>query len=505
MHTQAGEANYVVVQAGGKGSRLGYLTENKPKALVPVENRPMLFHLFDRFPDKKFVVIGDYQYDVLERYLKAFAKVDYTVLNAGGKRGTCAGVPRALQMVPPGEPFLLIWSDLVLRDAIPPLEAGRCYVGISKNFECRWSFRDNRFYEEKSARHGVAGLFAFSDKQALREVPQEGELVRWLASQKISFTEIPLTKTREYGLLEDYQNLSAEKCRPFNRVEMNETTFIKEGVDEQGRRLAALERSWYQKAAQLGLKNIPQIYDYDPLQMERIRGKNVYEYAGLGGEEKKAVLKSLVRCLERTHALGTVAADPVSYRKAYIDKTKERLETVRELVPFAREPMVRVNGRDCPNIFFCWDKVEALVLKYMPRTFVFLHGDCTFSNMMLRENGEPVLIDPRGYFGDTMYYGDAAYDWAKLYYSVAGNYDAFNLKKFRLHIKDNEVALEIASNGWEGLESFFFETLEKAVSKEQIKLLHAIIWLSLTTYAWQDYDSICGAFYNGLYYLEEVL
>ena len=39
----------------------------------------------------------------------------------------------------------------------------------------------------------------------------------------------------------------------------------------------------------------------------------------------------------------------------------------------------------------------------------------------------------------------------------------------------------------------------------EIKLLHAVIWLSLTTYAWQDYDSVCGAFYNGLYYLEEVL
>ena len=39
----------------------------------------------------------------------------------------------------------------------------------------------------------------------------------------------------------------------------------------------------------------------------------------------------------------------------------------------------------------------------------------------------------------------------------------------------------------------------------QIHLLHAIIWLSLTTYAWEDYDSICGAFYNGLYYLEEAL
>ncbi|MBR1866362.1 MAG: hypothetical protein IJ801_07640 [Lachnospiraceae bacterium] len=135
--------------------------------------------------------------------------------------------------------------------------------------------------------------------------------------------------------------------------------------------------------------------------------------------------------------------------------------------------------------------------------FCFLHGDCTFSNLMLRENGQPVLIDPRGYFGFTQLYGDARYDWAKLYYSIVGNYDRFNLKKFCLDILEDQVMLEIESNGWEDMEEDFFELT--GASKEEIRLLHAVIWLSLTTYAWQDYDSICGAFYNGLYYLEEVL
>ncbi len=44
---------YIIVQAGGKGTRLGYLTKNKPKALVPVDNLPMLFHLFRKYPEKK--------------------------------------------------------------------------------------------------------------------------------------------------------------------------------------------------------------------------------------------------------------------------------------------------------------------------------------------------------------------------------------------------------------------------------------------------------------------
>lgn len=122
---------------------------------------------------------------------------------------------------------------------------------------------------------------------------------------------------------------------------------------------------------------------------------------------------------------------------------------------------------------------------------------------MLREDGTPVFIDPRGYFGFTKLYGDVRYDWAKLYYSIVGNYDQFNLKEFRLEIKEDEIFLHLNSNHWEDMEEDFFQLT--GADKEEIKLLHAIIWLSLTTYAWQDYDSICGAFYNGLYYLEEVL
>ena len=37
---------YIIVQAGGKGTRLFPLTKNKPKALVTVNNRPIIFHLF---------------------------------------------------------------------------------------------------------------------------------------------------------------------------------------------------------------------------------------------------------------------------------------------------------------------------------------------------------------------------------------------------------------------------------------------------------------------------
>ena len=144
-------------------------------------------------------------------------------------------------------------------------------------------------------------------------------------------------------------------------------------------------------------------------------------------------------------------------------------------------------------------------MEYLPDEFKLIHGDCTFSNIILKDDSIPVLIDPRGYFGTTELFGDPAYDWAKLYYSLYSNYDSFNLKKFLLKINENSVELDIKSNNWEMLEDDFFNLIGDEANRKQMKLLLAIIWLSLTTYAWEDYDSICGAFYNGVYYLEEAL
>lgn len=497
--------NYIIVQAGGKGTRLEYLTHNKPKALVPVQNLPMIFHLFRKFPDKKFIVIGDYKIDVLRKYLAAFAEVDYQIVDGKGKPGTCAGLADSLALIPENEAFMLTWCDLVLPDDYELPSEDDDYIGVSKGFRCRWKYEKGLFSEEPSENHGVAGHFIFSEKKILNDVPDSGEFVRYLSGKKIQFKELPLTKTREFGLLSEYEKLGIEKCRPFNKMTVSGDRIIKEGIDEQGRKLAIREKAWYSKVADKNFNNIPKIYSLEPLTMEKIDGKNIYEYTDISFEEKKKILTQIIDCLKSVQNLEKVPANKVSLDDAYIGKTKDRLAKVRELVPFANDEYVTVNGRKCRNIFYHWGEVEKIVSSFYPTEFRLIHGDCTFSNMMLRADGSPVLIDPRGYFGKTELYGDTAYDWAKVYYSIVGNYDQFNLKRFRLDIREKDVELKIESSHWEDMEKTFFDLLGNEVSERQIKILHAIIWLSLTTYAWQDYDSICGAFYNGLYYLEEVL
>lgn len=496
--------NYIIVQAGGKGTRMESLTKNKPKALVPVNNSPMIFHLFRKFPDKKFIIIGDYKYDVLEKYLFEFCDVDYKMIRVAGKKGTCAGLSKAISYIPEHERFMLIWCDLVLPSDYEIPESQNNIIGISKDFQCRWKYENDKFIEEYSTNYGVAGQFIFQDKSYLQNVPEEGEFVKWLQLKDMHFEVQPLYKTHEYGIYGEWSKLEKMRCRPFNSLRIDNGRIYKTGVDEKGRKLAAKEVAWYKKLRKMNFENIPDIYSYRPLCMELIDGKNIYEY-NFSDSEKEKVLKKIIDSLKEIHNFEKIPVDRDSYYEAYLGKTYGRLSKIKNLVPFANEKTIIINGKICRNIFYQQDEVNKLVMKYMPESFKLIHGDCTFSNIMLRSDGVPIFIDPRGYFGTTEFFGDEAYDWVKLYYSLFSNYDQFNLKNFILDIGEDGVKMEIGSNGWESMEDEFFRLLDGEISRKQMKILLAIVWLSLTTYAWEDYDSICGAFYNGTYYLEEAL
>lgn len=497
---------YIIVQAGGKGTRMGKETRNKPKALVPINNLPMLFHLFQKYPNKKFLIIGDYKYEVLDKYLKSFASVDYQMINADGRKGTCGGLQQALSHIPQEASFLLIWSDIILDKALTTENLDvHNYVGLTFQMPCRWKFQNGAFIEEKSDQFGVAGVFLFENKSFLNDVPIEGEFVRYLSKKDIEFQAFDIQMTDEFGLIEKYAQLEKKKCRPFNRITEFDEYIIKEGIDNKGLELAQKEQDWYSKADAFGFENIPKVYEINPLKLERIKGKNIYEYDDISYSQKESILKQLVACLKELHSFGSIEANSESLYDAYVGKTFDRLDKIKDLVPFADKETIVINGQECKNVFFYKDVIEEKFRNYHVEKFAFIHGDCTFSNILLKNDAVPVLIDPRGYFGYEKYYGDVAYDWAKLYYSIVGNYDQFNLKRFDLTINDNDVLLEITSSNWEDMEACYFELLKSDVDVDMIKLIHAIIWLSLTTYAWEDYDSICGAFYNGLLYFNELL
>ena len=495
------------MQAGGRGSRLETLTINKPKCLVPIENKPLLFHLFEKFEGKKFIIICDYKSEVLEKYLQTFAsEISYELVKTD-KKGTCSGIRQALDLIPQDEPFILSWCDLLFSQKTEIPNSIDCnLVALSKSFECRWSFDDNQFTKTPSKEKGVAGLFLLKNKQQIIDVSLEGEFVLWLQNNKISFDSFDLSNAREIGTMLSYnENDSKEaKCRPFNKMIFEENYVTKLAVNDYGKAIMVDELNWYKKVTDLGFKDIPKIFSFEPFKMEKIDGRNVFDYKNFTFSQKKEILLKIISKLEKLHQmLPAIAAKQEDCFDNYIKKTFERISKVKNLVPFADKKFVMINGKKCKNIFYHQEEFAELVKKYFPTQFHLIHGDPTFSNIMIKnEEVDPVFIDPRGYFGNSKFYGDRDYDWAKLYYSLVGNYDQFNRKNFALEITQDAVLLRIDSNNWEDLEDEFFATTK--ANKEKIKILHCLIWLSLTTYAWEDYDSVCASFYNGLLYLNDL-
>ena len=293
---------HVIIQAGGKGTRLESLTRNRPKCLVPVDNRPMIFWTFEAFKGADFSVICDYKADVLERYLAAFgSQYSVKIVSADGT-GTISGIEQVVSQIRDDEPILIVWCDLFFEKdyRVPealterPLKAN--FVGLSGTFPCRWSFENGQFVHAASSSAGVAGFFVFKNKDELRDIPHEGALVPWLQGKGTTFAPLYLERVTEVGTVSAFEAIKKPSiCRPFNEVVLNDETITKRGIDEQGKKIAADEIKWYKHVTALGFTSIPKIYSYEPLVMERIRGRNIFEYDCLTVTEKKRLSRASSR------------------------------------------------------------------------------------------------------------------------------------------------------------------------------------------------------------------
>ena len=395
------DIEYIIIQAGGMGTRLGALTANRPKALVPVNNLPIIFHLFQKYRDKKFIVIGDYKYHVLDRYLRNFASADYLLIRSEEK-GNAAGIRDALEFIPGNTGFMLIWCDLILSEAYDvPKKDAACYVGISKSFPCSWRLKDGVLEKVSSTENGVAGCFVIDKKERLSKLPAGGSFTGWLKEQDIPLTPMDMYDSHEVGTPEDIREIDPgdNRCRPYNHMEFLEDKVIKTGLTPEGKNLIDRECRWYERVSEYGFDGIPRIYSLNPLTMERIHGVNIFR-STLNDAEKKQTIDRLVAALEQLHGYETAAPDYMGLQEDYFTKTIKRINGIRDVIPFNNEPYIMINNRRCRNVFLFQDALQTEVRDHLfDAQFGPIHGDCTLTNTMIDASGKIYYIDARGYFG----------------------------------------------------------------------------------------------------------
>ncbi len=506
---------HVIVQAGGKGSRLEHYCWNKPKCLVPINGSTLLHSLIERFHgDTEFIVIGNYHYDVLERVLKTFPPVHRVRLVRGGVPGTIDGLNDAIALLPDDvTPFLLVWSDIFFEEApLAVMDApdNVLTVGVTRSVPCRWRMGPNHQLEEKATpNEGVFGLFKIPDRTWLSGLPAEGgEFVRWLSQRKMPMKRQYFDRIKEYGTLEALYSCWAESshCRFFNEVTFVGDTVVKRAKFASHANLIADELAWYDYVQDKGFGHSPRVLSSQPMTLERVSGQHPFDLPS-NYKSRRLVLERIFDAISELHSLAPAhSADGGDAQQVYFDKTLKRLENFRSLVPeYAARSMITVNGFPCRNPLHP-DHAEwfsGLVQSVMPSFFTVIHGDPTFSNTLVTEAEDVRFIDPRGRFGASQIFGDPMYDWAKLYYSVVGGYDQFNRRQFLLTLDEENVEISIRNSGWTHLGGLF-EARFKPEELRQIRVLHALIWLGLSGYVQDDYDSILGAYFKGILELNHV-
>lgn len=500
----------IIVQAGGKGTRLRHHTWNKPKCLVSINGKPIIYHLFEKFKDDSFFIIGDYMFETIQTYLKFNdPKVRYDLIKSNGS-GNCSGISEALKLINNSDPILIVWSDLLINENINFDLIKNTTIFTSSSFETRYGIDfDNNIVFGEPQKSGIIGLFYFNNKNHIISPPNDGEYVDWFSENHKSFEIYELSNVDElgdYSHYEDQISIQAH-CRFFNDLKIQDSLVYKKCIIPKFEKLISYEQTWYQNISDIKFTKVPKIYSKVPYCMERIYGKHPFELEDVSNREKSVILINILDTLKDLHSRAEAESNTQEVEDVYINKTILRLQSVENLIKNNIKNDITINGIKCKNYNFddLINKISSLSNFFECDKFYPIHGDSTFSNILIDKYLRSWLIDPRGYFSQPGIWGDYIYDYSKLYYSVFGNYDKFNRRNFKLFMNDNSVEIMIEDNIFKNIRNEIFDEYFSEKELFKIKLIHSLIWFSLSGYVLDDLDSIYASYYLGLYWLEKTL
>ena len=124
----------VFIPTAGIGSRLGSLTSSINKSLVSVNNRPIISHIIEKFPNNcNFVIALGYKGNLVKELLDNIydnKKIDYVYIDPFIGEGSSLGYTLLCSKHLLQEPFVFASCDTLVNDKIP--EPNHNWVGYSK-------------------------------------------------------------------------------------------------------------------------------------------------------------------------------------------------------------------------------------------------------------------------------------------------------------------------------------------------------------------------------------
>ena len=116
------------------------------------------------------------------------------------------------------------------------------------------------------------------------------------------------------------------------------------------------------------------------------------------------------------------------------------------------------------------------------------------------------MIDPRGVYGKTKFFGDPYYDLAKISHSCNTGYEYFTYDKFNIDVIKNEFNLIIdGSSKKENINKIYMKVIENHnFDYQKIKLIEGCIFIGMCARHYDSLERQKAMFISGLKLLNEI-
>ena len=488
----------VLILAAGVGSRLGNLTKNVNKAMLPINNKAIISYIIDKFPKEyDFVVALGYQGESLKEYcLTSFPNHKFTFVDVedfdapnSGPGSTALKCKEFLQ-----RPFYFTTADCIIDSPIPHLDGNwlgvyptsypEKYSTIQTDPQgniTKFTNKDTQGYDQ--AFIGLASIWDYTTFWTqLENNLEQGEIVSAFLTPEV----YPTFKTKQLKWLDtgNLDDLNKTKLyfndnplslyKETDEITYKENKFIKFNpstsfIKNKAARASAL-KDLIPSGFNAGTNFIS--YDWEP-------GDTVYNYDSLKTYNKFLKFFSKVIELSQVYNAPTEVFD-----KFYTEKTLNRKQ--KFLDKFGNkylEQKFTVNGTTYPSLAEVFSKIDVKEF-YQNSLYTKFHGDLQFDNILYNEETDKfTYIDWRESFGESTKGGDIYYDLAKLY---GGCIIPYNIIKQDDSIKFSEGDT-IVNYSYTNLKSLskFKSTYENWIVSNgydlnKIKTLTALIFLNMS-------------------------
>lgn len=117
-----------IILAGGRGTRLGDLTKDIPKPMLPVNGRPFIEYIMDYWLDRgvtRFILALGYKYEMVINHFNGRYKGAEVVYSIEHKPlGAAPAIILALQWLGPSGSFVVCNGDTILLEGDDYLDIG---------------------------------------------------------------------------------------------------------------------------------------------------------------------------------------------------------------------------------------------------------------------------------------------------------------------------------------------------------------------------------------------